>query len=143
MVFQIGKSARKAMTKPGQSWQVRLIRVTFRILALLVIDLVVQVVNLQIIGLQKYISPAFVTLLGMLLVVLLFYFLLAYIEQMTNAVLKYVVELGKTFKYRKTAVMLVILLLYCCSFFVYYRIWFNKWVGFSDLPALFTGKILR
>lgn len=131
------------MTKPGQSWQVRLIRVTFRILALLVIDLVVQVVNLQIIGLQKYISPAFVTLLGMLLVVLLFYFLLAYIEQMTNAVLKYVVELGKTFKYRKTAVMLVILLLYCCSFFVYYRIWFNKWVGFSDLPALFTGKILR
>ncbi len=143
MVFQIGKSAGKAMTKPGQSWQVRLIRVTFRILALLVIDLVVQVVNLQIIGLQKYISPAFVTLLGMLLVVLLFYFLLAYIEQMTNAVLKYVVELGKTFKYRKTAVMLVILLLYCCSFFVYYRIWFNKWVGFSDLPALFTGKILR
>lgn len=131
------------MSKPGVSWQVRLIRVAFRILALLVIDLIVQVVNLQIIGLQKYISPAFVTLMGMLLVVLLFYFLLSYIEQMTNAVLKYVVELGKTFKYRKTAVMLVILLLYCCSFFVYYRIWFNKWVGFSDLPTLFSGKILR
>ena len=130
------------MTKPAQSWQVRVIRVAFRILALLVIDLIVQTVNLQIIGLQKYISPAFVTLLGMLLVVLLFYFLLSYIEQMTNAVLKYVVELGKTFKYRKTAVMAVILLLYCCSFFVYYRIWFNKWVGFSDLPTLFSGKIL-
>ena len=131
------------MTKAGVSWQVRVIRVAFRILALLVIDLIVQIVNLQIIGLQKYISPAFVTLMGMLLVVLLFYFLLAYIEEMTNAVLKYVVELGKTFKYRKTAVMLVILILYCCSFFVYYRIWFNKWVGFSDLPTLFSGKILR
>lgn len=131
------------MTKAGVSWQVRVIRVAFRILALLVIDLIVQIVNLQIIGLQKYISPAFVTLMGMLLVVLLFYFLLAYIEEMTNAVLKYVVELGKTFKYRKTAVMLVILLLYCCSFFVYYRIWFNKWVGFSDLPTMFSGKIIR
>ena len=131
------------MTKAGVSWQVRVIRVAFRILALLVIDLVVQIVNLQIIGLQKYISPAFVTLMGMLLVVLLFYFLLAYIEEMTNAVLKYVVELGKTFKYRKTAVMLVILILYCCSFFVYYRIWFNKWVGFSDLPTMFSGKIIR
>lgn len=131
------------MTKAGVSWQVRVIRVAFRILALLVIDLVVQIVNLQIIGLQKYISPAFVTLMGMLLVVLLFYFLLAYIEEMTNAVLKYVVELGKTFKYRKTAVMLVILLLYCCSFFVYYRIWFNKWMGFSDLPTMFSGKIIR
>ena len=131
------------MSKAGPSWQVKVIRVAFRILALLVIDLIVQVVNLQIIGLQKYISPAFVTLLGMLLVVLLFYFLLSYIEQMTNGVLKYVVELGKTFKYRKTAVMAVILLLYCCSFFVYYRIWFNKWVGFSDLPTLFSGKILR
>ncbi|MFO1471173.1 MAG: hypothetical protein U1F27_09065 [Turneriella sp.] len=131
------------MTKAGVSWQVKVIRVAFRILALLVIDLVVQIVNLQIIGLQKYISPAFVTLMGMLLVVLLFYFLLAYIEQMTNAVLGYVVELGKTFKYRKTAVMLVILILYCCSFFVYYRIWFNKWVGFSDLPTMFSGKIIR
>lgn len=131
------------MTKAGVSWQVRVIRVAFRILALLVIDLVVQIVNLEIIGLQKYISPAFVTLMGMLLVVLLFYFLLAYIEQMTNAVLGYVVELGKTFKYRKTAVMLVILILYCCSFFVYYRIWFNKWVGFSDLPTMFSGKIIR
>lgn len=131
------------MTKAGVSWQVRVIRVAFRILALLVIDLIVQIVNLQIIGLQKYISPAFVTLMGMLLVVLLFYFLLAYIEEMTNAVLKYVVELGKTFKYRKTAVMLVILILYCCSFFVYYRIWFNKWVGFSDLPTMFSGKIIR
>lgn len=131
------------MSKTGPSWQVRVIRVAFRILALLVIDLIVQVVNLQIIGLQKYISPAFVTLLGMLLVVLLFYFLLSYIEQMTNAVLKYVVELGKTFKYRKTAVMLVILLLYFGSFFVYYRIWFNKWIGFGDLPTLFTGKVLR
>ncbi len=131
------------MTKAGVSWQVRVIRVAFRILALLVIDLIVQVVNLQIIGLQKYISPAFVTLMGMLLVVVLFYFLLSYIEQMTNAVLKYVVELGKTFKYRKTAVMLVILLLYFCSFFVYYRLWFNKWVSFGDLPALFTSKILR
>lgn len=131
------------MTKAGVSWQVKVIRVAFRILALLVIDLVVQIVNLQIIGLQKYISPAFVTLMGMLLVVLLFYFLLAYIEQMTNAVLGYVVELGKTFKYRKTAVILVILLLYCCSFFVYYRIWFNKWVGFSDLPTMFSGKIIR
>lgn len=131
------------MTKAGVSWQVRVIRVAFRILALLVIDLVVQIVNLQIIGLQKYISTAFVTLLGMLLVVVLFYFLLEYIEQMTNAVLKYVVELGKTFKYRKTAVILVILLLYCCSFFVYYRIWFNKWVGFSDLPTMFSGKIIR
>ncbi len=131
------------MIKAGPSWQVRVIRVAFRILALLVIDLIVQLVNLQIIGLQKYISPAFVTLLGMLLVVVLFYFLLAYIEQMTNALLKYVVELGKTFKYRKTAVMLVILLLYCCSFFGYYRVWFNKWIGFGDLPALFSGKILR
>lgn len=131
------------MSVGKQSWQVRVIRVAFRVLALLVIDLVVQVVNLQIIGLKLYISPAYVTILGMIVVVLLFFFLLEYIEQMTNTVLKYVVELGKTFKYRKSAVMLIILLLYCCSFFVYYRLWFNKWVGFSDLPTVFSGKIIR
>lgn len=131
------------MSAVQQTWQVKLIRVSFRVLALLVIDLIVQFVNLQVIGLQKYVASAFVTLLGMVMVVLLFYFLLAYIEQMTNAVLKYVVELGKTFKYRKTAVMLIILALYCCSFFVYYRLWFNKWVGFSELPALFSQKIIR
>jgi hypothetical protein len=121
---------------------VRFIRVSFRILVLLVIDLAVQTLNLQVIGLQKYLAPALVTLIGMVLVVALFYFLISYIEQMTNAVLKYVIELGKTFKYRKTAVMLIILLLYFCAFFVYYRLWFNKWIGFSDLPGLFTGKLV-
>lgn len=131
------------MSGEKQSWQVRVIRVAFRVLALLVIDLVVQTVNLQIIGLQKYIAPPFVTILGMLLVVALFYFLLAHIEQMTKAVLAYVVDLGKTFKYRKTAVMLIILLLYFCAFFVYYRLWFNRWIWFDDLPKVFSGKILR
>ena len=125
-----------------QSLAVRLIRVSFRMLALLVIDLIVQFVNLQVIGLQKYVARAWVTLLGMMLVVALFYVLLSYIEEMTNAVLKFVVELGKTFKYRKTAVLLIILFLYVCAFFVYYRLWFNKWVSFGDLPGLFSGPII-
>jgi len=126
------------MSNGHQSWQVRLIRLGFRMLALLTIDLIVQVVNIQVIGLQKYINPAFVTLIGMMLVIVLFYFLLTYIEGMTNAVLKYVIELGKTFKYRKTAVMLIIIFLFACEFIVFYRLWFNKWVGFADLPTLFS-----
>lgn len=117
------------MNHPHQSWQVRFIRITFRVLVLLVIDLAVQVLNLQVIGLSKYISPAWVTLIGMVLVVALFYSLISYIEHLTNAVLKYVIELGKTFKYRKTAVMLIILLLYVGAYLVYYRLWFNKWIS--------------
>ncbi|MBN8222030.1 MAG: hypothetical protein J0L53_13990 [Spirochaetes bacterium] len=131
------------MSNGHQSWQVRVIRVSFRVLVLLVIDLAVQVLNLQVMGLQKYIAPVLVTLIGMVLVVALFYFLISYIEAMTNAVLKYVIELGKTFKYRKTAVMLIIVLLYFGAFFVYYRVWFNKWISFTDLPALFSGKLIR
>lgn len=131
------------MSNGKQAWQVRVIRVSFRVLALLVIDLVVQIVNIQIMGLDKHLAPVIVTLLGMLLVVALFYFLISYIEEWTNAVLKYVVELGKTFKYRKTAVMAIIMLLYCASFFAYYRLWFNKWIGFSDVPALFSGKLVK
>lgn len=125
------------MSTPHQSWQVKLIRLLFRVLALLVIDLIVQIVNLQIMNLQRFIAPAYVTLLGMLLVIVLFYSLITYIERMTNAVLKYVIELGKTFRYRKTVVLLLILLLHCCTFFAYYRLWFGKWVGFSDLPRIF------
>lgn len=131
------------MSHGHQSWQVRVIRVSFRVLVLLVIDLAVQLLNLQVMGLQKYIAPVIVTLIGMILVVALFYFLISYIEAMTNAVLKYVIELGKTFKYRKTAVMLIIVLLYFGAFFVYYRVWFNKWISFADLPVLFSGKLMR
>lgn len=131
------------MSNGRQPWRVRVIRVSFRILALLVIDLVVQIVNIQIMALDKHLAPAIVTVLGMLLVVALFYFMISYIEEATNAVLKYVVELGKTFKYRKTAVMLIIVTLYFCSYFAYYRLWFHKWIGFSDLPGLFSGKLIR
>jgi hypothetical protein len=83
------------MSNGQQSWQVRVIRVSFRMLVLLVIDIAVQVINLEIIGLQKYLAPVIVTTLGMILVIALFYFLISYIEQMTNVVLKYVIELGK------------------------------------------------
>jgi hypothetical protein len=131
------------MSSAKQSWQVRLIRVLFRVLALLTIDLVVQIVNIEIMNLQKYIAPVYVTLLGMLLVVLMFYFLISYIERWTTALLKYVVELGKTFRYRKTAVLAIILTLMFCSFFAYYRLWFGKWIGFSDLPKVFSAPILR
>ncbi len=131
------------MSNGKQAWQVRLIRVSFRVLALLVIDIVVQIVNIQIMGLDKYLAPAIVTLLGMSLVVALFYFLISFIEDWTNAVLKYVVELGKTFKYRKTAVMAIIITLYFLSFFAYYRLWFNKWIGFSDLPRIFSGQLVK
>lgn len=131
------------MSAQKADWKLRVIRTAFRVLALLAIDLVVQVVNLQIMGLQKFIAPALVTLLGMLLVVMLFYFLLEHIEGATNRLLKYVVDLGTTFKYRKTAVMAIIILLYFCAFFAYYRLWFNKWIGFSDLPALFSGQLTR
>jgi len=131
------------MSNGQQSWQVRVIRVSFRMLVLLVIDIAVQVINLEIIGLQKYLAPVIVTTLGMILVIALFYFLISYIEQMTNVVLKYVIELGKTFKYRKTAVMLILLVLYLAAFSVYYKLWFNKWVGFTDIPKLFSGPLIR
>lgn len=131
------------MTAQKADWKLKVIRTAFRVLALLTIDLIVQVVNIQIMNLQKYLAPAIVTLLGMLLVVLLFYFLLEYIEEATSKLLKYVVDLGTTFKYRKTAVMTIIIFLYFCAFFAYYRLWFHKWIGFEDLPGLFSGKLIR
>lgn len=131
------------MSANNLSWQVRVIRVFFRVLALLAIDLVVQIVNIQIMNLQRFIAPVYVTLLGMLLVVLLFYFLMAYIEQWTSALLKYVVELGKTFRYRKTAVISIIFALQLCAFFAYHRLWFGSWISFTELPKVFSGPVMR
>ena len=115
---------------------VKLIRVTFKMLSFLVIDLIVQILNLQIIGLQQHLTPAVVTLIGMGLVVLLFYFLMSYIEDMTTFLLKHVVELGKTIKFKKTAVLIIIFSLYVVSFVVYYRLWFHKWLSIDDLLKL-------
>jgi len=115
---------------------VKLIRVTFKMLSFLVIDLIVQIINLQIIGLQQHLTPAVVTLIGMALVVLLFYFLMSYIEDMTTFLLKHVVELGKTIKFKKTAVLVIIFCLYVVAFVVYYKLWFHKWLHIEDLLKL-------
>jgi hypothetical protein len=39
--------------------------------------------------------------------------------------------------------MLILLVLYLAAFSVYYKLWFNKWVGFTDIPKLFSGPLIR
>lgn len=106
---------------------VKILRFMFRILSILCIDIIVSLLNSRVIELKQYMKPVYVTMVGMTVVVLLFYFLMEYIDRMTTIVLKFTVGLGKTIRYRKTAIFLILVMLYIGIFNLFYRIWFDKW----------------
>jgi len=104
----------------------KIIRLLFKILSILVVDLIVAIINSKVILIDKFLPREGVVLAGMFLVLLLFYFLLAYIEKAANAVLKLTVSLGKVVPWKTSAVLLILLLLHFIVFLLYYRMWFGK-----------------
>lgn len=111
----------------------KLIRFLFKVLTILVVDLVVAVISSRVILIDKFLPREAVVLAGMLIVLLLFYFLVAYIEKAANAVLKLTISLGKVVPWKTSAVLLILLLLDFIVFLLYYLMWFEKfpsWLPF-------------
>lgn len=106
----------------------RLIRVLFKILTILYIDLLVTLLVDNIIDLTgSGISRAAGTIVGMAVVILLFYFLLSYIDRFTKKVLKVTVEAGKKLVWQKTGVLIMIFVMYFIAYILFYYAWFDTW----------------
>ncbi len=111
----------------------RLIPILVKILAILGIDLSVTLGSDQITALQKYMSKPLVTLAGMLITVLLFYFLMTYIEQFVKWVLEKILNVGKQVQFRGIGLIVIIGILYLGMFYAYYFVYFKKWPTLATL----------
>lgn len=120
------------MGKQKKSFVQKLIRFYFRALAILAIDLVVSTINNQVVLLTEYVSRPLVTVIGMGIILLMFWFLLTYIDKLTVNILKVTVEFGQNVKFRKTAMIFIMSLLLLIFYILYYFTWFRQWPAWSE-----------
>lgn len=98
----------------------------FRLLCILAVDLVVTIINGKVLGLASIYEKPVATLIGMGVVLLLFFFLFSIIDRLTKFVLKMTVEMGNLLVFRKTAVLLIL----CGISYGIYMLYFHTWFGF-------------
>lgn len=120
------------MGKQKKSFVQKFIRFYFRALAILAIDLVVSTINNQVVLLTEYVSRPLVTVIGMGIILLMFWFLLTYIDKLTVNILKVTVEFGQNVKFRKTAMIFIMSLLLLIFYILYYFTWFRQWPAWSE-----------
>ncbi|XDD46628.1 hypothetical protein AB3N60_00620 [Leptospira sp. WS39.C2] len=99
----------------------------FRLLCILAVDLVVTIINGRVLGLTSMYEKPIVTLIGMGVVLLLFFFLFSIIDGLTKFVLKMTVEMGNLLVFRKTAVLLILSGISFGIYMLYYHTWFGVW----------------
>ncbi|WP_411823821.1 hypothetical protein [Leptospira sp. 'Mane'] len=102
----------------------------FRILCILAVDLVVTNINGKVLGLTSLYEKPVVTLIGMGVILLLFWFLFSIIDKLTKIVLKITVEMGNLLIFRKTAIFLILCGLMFGIYTLYYHTWFGVWPDF-------------
>ncbi|EOQ97056.1 hypothetical protein LEP1GSC195_3176 [Leptospira wolbachii serovar Codice str. CDC] len=98
----------------------------FRLLCILAVDLVVTIINGKVLGLASIYEKPVATLIGMGVVLLLFFFLFSIIDKLTKFVLKMTVEIGNLLVFRKSAVLLIL----CGISYGFYMLYFHTWFGF-------------
>lgn len=106
----------------------RFVSVSFKILSILTIEMLVVLMENQVLDLRF--SKPLRTLLGMSFAVLLFYFLISYIERITDWFLARVLSVSEAIRFRTTATVLIILGLYYLAYMAYYKSWFGVWPRF-------------
>lgn len=99
----------------------------FRLLCILAVDLVVTLINGQVLGLASKYEKPIATLIGMGVVLLLFFFLFSIIDRLTKFVLKMTLDIGKFLVFRKTAVLLILCGISYGIYMMYYHTWFGVW----------------
>lgn len=110
-----------------QSFFHRFLGFYFRLLCILAVDLVVTIINGRVLGLTTIYEKPIVTLIGMGVVLLLFFFLFSIIDGFTKFVLKVTVEMGNLLVLRKTAVLLILCGISYGIYMLYYHAWFGVW----------------
>nr|WP_232225752.1 hypothetical protein [Leptospira terpstrae] len=99
----------------------------FRLLCILAVDLVVTLINGRVLGLTSIYEKPVVTLIGMGVILLLFFFLFSIIDKLTKIVLKMTVDIGNLLVFRKTAVFLILCGISFGIYMLYYHTWFGVW----------------
>lgn len=106
----------------------KVVRVIITILSILCADLLISFTNSKIIqlGNNGTLNKLLVTAMGMGMVLLLFFLLIEYLNDLAEFFMKFFVEVGRNVMGRKRGllVMFVVLLFILCS--SYYFIWFNR-----------------
>jgi hypothetical protein len=99
----------------------------FRLLCILAVDLVVTLINGHVLSLASTYQKSIATLIGMGVVLLLFFFLFSIIDRLTKIVLKMTLEIGNFLVFRKTAVFLILCGITVGIYMLYYHTWFGVW----------------
>ncbi|TGL15034.1 hypothetical protein [Leptospira meyeri] len=108
----------------------------FRLICILSVDLIVTIINGRVLGLTSIYEKPVVTLIGMGVILLLFFFLFSIIDRLTKIVLKMTVEMGNLLVFRKTAVFLILCGISFGIYIFYYHAWFGEW------PKIQIGSFL-
>lgn len=126
-----------ASPKPKVPFFLKLLSFLFRVLCIFAVDLVVTNLNASVLGLANHYPKPIVTLLGMLIVLALFFFLVSIIDRFTKYVFKVTIEMGNFLKFRKTFMLIIILSLYAGIFTLYHKAWFGNWPDPNEVKSSF------
>ncbi|MGL4369696.1 MAG: hypothetical protein ACRCUT_08510 [Spirochaetota bacterium] len=109
--------------------------------AILVADLTITLLNKYIMTFRDRFDIHIVTLIGMLVVLLLFYVLVTNIEKLSDWAVRVFVKIGRRYLGRSIGLYFVLALLWCAIYAGYYWAWFDRslpsesWRWFSGLFA--------
>jgi len=115
----------------------------FRLLCILAVDLVITVINSKILALAAGHHRMLVTVVGMVVVLLLFAFLFSIIDKLTKFVLKITIEMGNLLAFRKTAIFLLMTGLLIGIFSLYHYVWFGLWPDYRSLQVQDLYKLIQ
>jgi len=110
------------------------------ILTVLVVDLVAASINAFITSLSRFISPYILTAIGMIIVVILFYPALEFLNRMTNWVLEATIGFTSNIIDRKRAVTLIFVFFLVLLYIAFFAVWFQKFLPTELWSVLFKAK---
>ncbi len=116
------------------------IRTFIIILTVLAVDLVAASINAFITSLSRFISPYLLTAIGMMIVVILFYPALEFLNRMTNWVLEATIGFTSNVIDRKRAVTLIFVFFLVLLYIAFFAVWFQKFLPTELWSVLFKAK---
>lgn len=124
----------------------KIIRIMITILTILLVDLSISYLNSVIVNLgTSNVLPKYtVTLLGIVVVVGLFMLLVEYLNDISEWILKFFVDIGRSMMGRKTGLYLTFIILLLLIYSGYYWVWFkgNLWVDIWNSAVKTARPIL-
>ena len=114
------------------------VRIMVMILSILTVDLMISYLNSTIIGLgnSRVMSKLSITLIGMGVVIALFFVLVEYLNSLSEYIMKFFVDVGRNLLGRKRGLFVTFALLFFLIFCGYYYLWFNR-----NFPAELYSEI--